>query len=258
MTTHAMTQTVARGLQILRAFRAESVPLGNADLVRRTALPKATVSRITTTLLGLGYLAQAPGSRKFQLGMRALSLGHAYVEASPIMPAVRPAMQALADRLNVSVALATGDQLDMLYLAYCKGARIATLHFGVGSVLPMGSTSIGRAWVWSLPEAERRARVEALVAQAGDDGPAMRRRLADAFDELDRTGCCLSLGEFQRDAYGLAAPLRAGTQGTPMALACGAAALGLEPDKLRRTLGPEVRRAAQELTGLLAAVDCTP
>ena len=252
------TQTVARGLQVLRAFRAESTPLGNADLVRRTALSKATVSRITTTLLGLGYVSRTPGSRKFQLGTRALSLGHAYVATSPVMPAVRSHLQALADRLDVSVALAVGDGVDMLYLAYCKSARIATLHFGVGSVLPMASTSIGRAWVWSLPAAERQARVNALVTQAGSDGVTVRKRFVAAFIELERFGFCLSLGDYQRDAFGLAVPLAVGVRATPMALACGAAALGLEPDKLRRKLGPEVQRAARELTRILANIDCTP
>ena len=252
------TRTVARGLQVLRAFRAESMPLGNADLVRRTALSKATVSRITTTLLGLGYVTRTPGSRKFQLGTRALSLGHAYVETSPVMPAVRGHLQALADRLDVSVALAVGDGFDMLYLAYCKSAKIATLHFGVGSVLPMASTSIGRAWVWSLPPTDRQARVNGLVGQAGNEGATMRKRLTAAFAELDRFGFCLSPGDYQRDAFGLAVPVAVGVLATPMALACGAAALGLDPEKLRRKLGPEMQRAARDLTRILANIDCTP
>ena len=130
----------------------------------------------------------------------------------------------------------------MLYLAYCKSARIATLRFGVGSVLPMAATSIGRAWVWSLPAADRRACVTAPVAHAGREGTAVRRRLASAFTELDRFGFCLSLGDYQRDAFGLAVPL----------------AVGLEPEKLRKNLGPEVQRAAREPTRVLADIDCTP
>lgn len=254
----ATTLTVERGLKVLRAFRAESVPLGNAELVRRTTLPKATVSRITSTLRSLGYLAQVPGTRKFQLGTRALSLGHAYVEASPIMDVARPYMQALADRLNVSVALAVGDDVDMLYVAYCKSTKIATLHFGVGSVLPMASTSIGRAWLWTQPAAERQVHLGRIAALAGKDAGAIRKRFAAAFADIDRFGFCMSVGEYQRDAFGVAAPLRAGTRETPMALACGAAALGIDPKALQARLGPNVRRAASDLTRILADIDCTP
>ena len=63
----ATTLTVERGLQVLRAFRAESTPLGNVDLVRRTGLSKATVSRITSTLRRLGYITKELGGRQFQL-----------------------------------------------------------------------------------------------------------------------------------------------------------------------------------------------
>lgn len=254
----ATTLTVERGLQVLRAFRAESSPLGNADLVRRTGLSKATVSRITSTLRRLGFITQVRGGRKFQVGTRALSLGHAYVEVSPTMKTAQPFMQKLADRLNVSVALAVGDQLDMLYVAYCKSARIATLHFGVGTVLPMALTSIGRAYVWALPANQRQARLAAIVQQAGKDGAAIKKRFSAAFGDLERVGYCLSVGEYQRDAYGVAVPLRVGREQTLMALACGAAALGLDPDKLRQKVAPEVQRAAQELRRILANVDCTP
>jgi len=41
----SVTMTVERGLDVLRAFRAERAPLSNAELVRRTGLSKATVSR---------------------------------------------------------------------------------------------------------------------------------------------------------------------------------------------------------------------
>lgn len=256
--SRTLTMTVGRGLQVLRAFRAESVPLGNADLVRRTGLSKATVSRITSTLRRLGFLTQVLGGRKFQLGTQALSLGHAYVAASPVMAAARPLMQTLADRLNVSVALAVGDQLDMLYVAYCKSARTTTLHFGVGTVLPMASTSIGRAYVWALPAAERRQRLAALAVQAGTEGPLIRKRFAAAFADLEESGYCLSFGEYQRDAYGVAVPLRVGSQQTLMGLACGAAALGLDPAKLREKIAPEVLQAARGLGRALAGVDCTP
>ena len=45
-------------------FRAARAPLSNAELVRRTGLPKATVSRLTTTLISIGICAgsEAGGS----------------------------------------------------------------------------------------------------------------------------------------------------------------------------------------------------
>ena len=55
----SVTLTVERGLEVLRAFHAERTPLSNAELVRRTGLSKATVSRLTTTLIRIGFLRRA-------------------------------------------------------------------------------------------------------------------------------------------------------------------------------------------------------
>lgn len=49
-------QSLERGLAILRELRTTDVPVRNLDLVSRTGLPKATVSRLLSTLGALGYV----------------------------------------------------------------------------------------------------------------------------------------------------------------------------------------------------------
>ena len=49
-------KSLARGFEVLRAFRSEDRGISNAELARRTGLPKPTLSRLTFTLLSLGYL----------------------------------------------------------------------------------------------------------------------------------------------------------------------------------------------------------
>jgi hypothetical protein len=159
----ATLMTVERGLEVLRAFRSDRTPLTNAELVRRTGLPKATVSRLTSTLLQVGFLRQAPGRRAFELADGALGIGVAFLGTNDLLHAAQPLLQDLADRLDVSVALAVPEGLDMLYVGYGVSRQVATLRLGVGSVLPMGSTSIGRAYLWALPPAQQRP----LVAGAG-------------------------------------------------------------------------------------------
>jgi hypothetical protein len=57
MTTQLETkykvQSLERGLSILRALRVSNAPVRNQDLVNRTGLPKATVSRLLNTLTAL-------------------------------------------------------------------------------------------------------------------------------------------------------------------------------------------------------------
>lgn len=250
--------TVERGLQVLRAFRSSRAPVSNAELVRRTGLSKATVSRLTTTLVQLGHLQHVQGGREFELATGPLSIGHSFIEASPLLRRVEPFMQELADRLNLSVALAVGDQLDMLYIAYRISHRIATLRLGVGSLLPMGSTSIGRAWMWGLEPALQKSHLAALKRQAGAQWSVMDLGIREGFSELESSGVCSVMSGFHRDAYGIATPVRVGFQRIPMALSCGAADMDPNLAAARKRIAPELRKAAVQLEKLLGDIDGLP
>jgi DNA-binding IclR family transcriptional regulator len=257
-TQRNVTLTVERGLEVLRAFRAARAPLSNAELVRRTGFPKATVSRLTTTLIAIGYLRRVGGGRQFELGAGALSIGHAYLEANPITRIVNPFMQKLADKLDLSVALAVPHRLDMVYIAWRASARIATLRLGVGSLLPMESTSVGRAYLYALPPEQREPLVAALLEAAGDHAEIVRRNLEVAFADLSESGVCMSVGEYQRNAYGIALPIVVGRSRTLMTLNCGAIELEPNMKAIRKRVIPELKATASKLTEELADIDCEP
>ncbi|MFT4067834.1 IclR family transcriptional regulator [Paraburkholderia sp.] len=255
---NGVTLTVERGLKVLHAFRAARAPLSNAELVRRTGLAKATVSRLTTTLISIGYLRRVAGGSQFELSAGALSIGHAYLEANPVTRLAAPVMQELADKLHLSVALAVPHRLDMVYIAWRASSKIATLRLGVGSLLPMASTAVGRAYLHALPDAVREPLIAELLEAAGDEAETVRENLDAAFDDLTQSGVCMSVGEYQRNAYGIALPIEVGRTRTLMALNCGA--VELEPDMtaIRRRVAPQLKAAARTLSAILSDVDCEP
>lgn len=251
----ATLMTVERGLEVLRAFRSDRSPLGNAELVRRTGLPKATVSRLTSTLLQTGFLRLVPGKREFELSAGALGIGHAYLAANDLLQAAQPVMQELADRLDVSVALGIRDGIDMLYVGYCVSRKVATLRLGVGSVLPMHSTSIGRAYLWGLPAQERQALIEEHQRRAGAQGEALEQSIRTSFAELQSEGTCAVMGGFQRNTYGVALPVRLGRAGTLMAMSCGKADVELDLQSERQRIAPALKHTAARLQSLLEQSD---
>jgi len=60
---------LGRGLQLLDCFRSAERFLGSQELVERSGLPKATVSRLVRTLVNYGYLefAEKQGEAKLLL-----------------------------------------------------------------------------------------------------------------------------------------------------------------------------------------------
>ncbi|MGH6626857.1 MAG: IclR family transcriptional regulator [Burkholderiaceae bacterium] len=247
--------TVERGLEVLRAFRSDRTPLSNAELVRRTGLPKATVSRLTSTLIQVGFLRPVPGKRGFELSAGALGIGHAYLATNEMLQAAQPMMQELADRLDVSVALGIQDGIDMLYVGYRVSRKVATLRLGVGSVLPMGTTAIGRAYLWGLAASERQHLLDEHKRRAGPQGEALERSIHESFTELEATGTCAVLGGFQRGTYGVALPVRAGRQGVLMGMSCGKADVELDLQSERERIAPALKETAARIEALLAKFD---
>ena len=247
--------TVERGLEVLRAFRSGRAPLSNSELVRRTGLPKATVSRLTSTLMQTGFLAQVPGHREFELTTGALGIGHSFLSTSELLQAAQPLLQALADRLDVSVALGIGCGRDMLYVGYRVGRQVATLRLGVGSVLPMASTAIGRAYLWGLPAAAQQRLVADLARHCCKDPAAFEQGLRQSFAELDARGTCAVLGGHQRGTYAVALPVRLGRERVLMGLSCGKADVDPRLEAERRRIAPALVEAARELESGLRDIE---
>src|SRR4051812_3912885 len=68
---------LARGLELLRAFRPGETFLGNRDFVERPGLPKAPVNRLAYPLTTLGSLRFDDPAGKYALDTGVLSLGFA-------------------------------------------------------------------------------------------------------------------------------------------------------------------------------------
>lgn len=247
--------TVQRGMQVLRAFRSERTPLSNTELVRRTGLPKATVSRLTTTLLHLGFLRRVPGGREFELGAAPVGIGHAYLAGSELLHRVGPLMQELADQLHVAVALGIRDHLDMLYVGYRASYRMGTLRQGVGSVVPLGSTAIGRAYLYGLPPDERASLLEQLREHEDEPAGGPARGIQHSFTELRKTGVCSVMAGYKRDSYGIATPLVVGRKRIVMSLSCSRAQLQSDLATESKLIAPALCQAADRLQDLLADFD---
>jgi DNA-binding IclR family transcriptional regulator len=247
--------TVARGMQVLGAFRSDRAPVTNAELVRRTGLSKAVVSRLTSTMVELGFLKHV--ARGFELGTATLGFGHAFVAGCELLQTANPFMQQLADRLNVTVGLAIGQDLDMLFIGYRASQKVATLRLGVGSVLPMGESAVGHAYLWALPIPEQTELITRLKRNAGSHAIELENNIRKSFADLENAEPCGVLSCL-RGTYGIAVPVRVGRQQVRMSLVCGRALLQPDLAAERKRIAPILKEAAVEFQQLVAEMDGRP
>jgi DNA-binding IclR family transcriptional regulator len=201
-------RSLERGIELLRAFRPGSTLLGNAELAERTGLSRATVSRLAQTLVGAGMLQADPRTRAFRLAPAVLSLGQAMRSGSSVLAAAAPLMRSTAEANRINVGLAAPDRDEMVYLESIRYNRRPTLRAVVsGQRVPMDLTSLGRAWLATAPEAQRKALLAHFRRARGAQWKALAAHIAAAMESVARHGWCAA--SWQPEVVAVSTPLAA-------------------------------------------------
>jgi len=199
-------RSLERGIDILRSFRPGSELLGNADLAERTGLSKSTVSRLTQTLVGSGYLQVEPRTRAYRLAPAVLSLGHAMRTGSTVLAIAAPLMRAVAQAVRINVGLAAADRDEMVYLESIRYNRRPSLRTVVsGQRVPMELTSLGRAYLASASEGQRKALLAHFRRLRRAQWGVLQPALEAAIAEVGTTGYCAA--SWQPEVVAVATPL---------------------------------------------------
>ncbi|MGX7004448.1 IclR family transcriptional regulator [Caballeronia sp. KNU42] len=241
---------LARGLEMLRAFRPGETLLGNRDFVDRTGLPKATVNRLAYTLTTLGYLRFDEPAGKYALDTGVLSLGFALLAGADALELARPHMRVLAREIGAAVSLGCRDGLDMIYLETIRSETALTLGLAPGSRLSMLTSSMGRAYLAVQEPDQRAALLEELGAAAvknGEDSAQLVKAAQDAIDDYARDGCCYSFRDWHADVNAIAAPLRDIRNGRWLVLSSSGPASSMDEAYFRNIVAPKLRTLAARL-----------
>lgn len=212
--------SLARGLEVLRAFTPADPVLGNGELHRRTGLSKATISRLAYTLTLLGYLNYDERLQKYRLGSGVLSLGYPMLASMRIRQVARPHMEALSRASKCTVNLGIRDRTSVVYIEACHVDSGNMYQPDIGSTRPILTSSIGRALLLALPVHER----EAVLNRLRLDDPAsfeqdIQHYIRDnAFFQANRF--CHSTGDWKTDVHAVGAPLRVPDDEPRVAINC--------------------------------------
>lgn len=234
--------SLARGLDVLSCFSSTERWLPNREIARRTGLPKATVSRLTFTLTGLGYLVHSAEREMYALGLPCIGLGFRVLSHFDIGRVARPYMQALADEAQAAVSLGVRHGSWVVYVTHCRSTSRLTLGLDVGARLPLGRSIIGRAILSTFERSERARVCDVLRQEAAGDWSAIFAGIEAAQRDYDARGFVVS--DDDADIGVVAAPLWIAGKSECLGLNCGGPAHQLTPQRLRSELGPRLLEVA--------------
>ncbi len=250
-----MVTPFARALSVLTAFTSADRLLCNSELAQRTGLPASTVTRMTRSLVILGYLRCAAGTRKFCLDPSVLALGYKAAADAEVHRVANQRMSIFAERHRVHVHLSTRDRLDLVVIDSCStSAMPESLQLGIGFRLGLASSAAGWALLASLPEAERSYLLQSVEhrPQHGSEQEwsraqgHMRRRSSEAMSQVREGGFCVALGQSGQPMTMVAAPIQLPGQ-APLAVSCTGPSMLMGRTRSERELGPALVRMAQEI-----------
>ncbi|WP_395727812.1 helix-turn-helix domain-containing protein [Nakamurella sp.] len=222
-------EALARGLEVITAFRPGRPVMTLADVASATGLARPTARRILLTLTELGYVRPAGGAvapAGFALTPRVLELGMAYVQSTGLWDIARPHLERLVARTNESSSIAQLDGSDVVYVARVSVPKIVTLAVDIGTKFPALPTSLGKVLLAAL---STRARGWALTDE--QLAPGIRS---------------------------VAAPLRDGTGRVIAAVNVNAHAAETSVDRLVREYLPLLLTTAGEISADFARRDALP
>lgn len=202
----AQNRSLERGIDILRCFRPGTDLMGNGELAERTGLSKATVSRLTQTLVGSGMLEYDARERAYRLAAPVLSLAHAMRSGSPVLQVAAPLMRSLAEKLRINVGLAAADRDEMVYLESVRYHRKVSLRsVTTGQRVPIELTSLGRAYLAALDEEKRDALLGKMKTRRGKEWPRLATEISAAVKSVERHGFCAAA--WQPEVVAVATPI---------------------------------------------------
>ncbi|MDE1183424.1 IclR family transcriptional regulator [Paraburkholderia sp.] len=242
---------LARGLDLLRAFRPGETMLGNRDFVERTGLPKATVNRLAYTLTVLGYLRLDATLGKYALDAGVLSLGFSLLAGTDTLELARPHMRNFAREVGAAVSLGCRDGLDMIYLETIRSETALTLGLASGSRLSMLTSSMGRAYLAVQTPEVRDALLADLKKAANREKTKGGARLVDEaqreIDGFGRERCCFSFRAWHDDVNAVAVPFREPREGRWLVLSCSGPASSMGEAVFRESVAPRLKALARRL-----------
>lgn len=239
--------SVRKALDLLTAFSLDTPEWSLSALARRLSIPKSTAHNLLRTLQSFDLVHQDREHRAYRLGPRALELGLAFAQSSQVLAHARPVLRQVAELTRETVKLGVLSKDEVLVIAAVESTHQLHTRGDIGTRWPLHSTSLGKAILSALPDAE----AEELVKRHGmgkftRETVSSWERLRDELGATRRRKYATDLEENERGVRCVAAPVIDGLRGAVAAISISGPRVRIEDDRLAG-LGKEVVAAAKRL-----------
>jgi IclR family transcriptional regulator, acetate operon repressor len=171
---------------VLDALKGEEHEVSPATLARWIGLPRSTVHRIVTSLVGEGLLERQ--GTQVRLGVRLFEIGQRVPRQRVLRDAARPYMRDLREATRQTVHLAILEGSQVVYVDILASPGAPPLPSSVGGRLPAHVTGVGKAMLAFSPPETRSAVLDADLARVSERSTIAPGLLARELDDIRQSG----------------------------------------------------------------------
>ncbi len=202
-------QSLERAAAILDAVARNPDGIGLAELSAAVGLHTSTAFHLIKTLVGLGYLSQVAGTKRYRIGSRLFTLAAGALEESALLSLATPILERLSAETGEASHLAVRSKQEVIVIARTAASGLLQLSGRTGAARPAHATAIGKMLLAAMaPEDLDRLLAElslpAFTEKTITSARALRRELA----EVRRQGMAYDDCELDPDVRCIAVPVR--------------------------------------------------
>jgi DNA-binding IclR family transcriptional regulator len=208
--TGATGSLVLRALAVLEELAV--APRTAAEVARRFDVNRSTSLRLLNELEAGGYVQRDPATLHYRiLPQRFYALVTNSDDHWDVMTVVNPLLARLQERSGEASMLGVPAPRSMVYMAYYPSSHPVGVRERIGTVRPVHSSALGKAYLSTLEDDLLERELEGLTFQGGTehaphDAPALRRHIEAARER----GYALDEDETFPGVSCVAAPARIG------------------------------------------------
>src|SRR5204862_4487763 len=122
----------------------------------------------------------------------------------------------------------------------------------VGFTGTLATTALGRALLSLFTKEEHGAYVAKVRAERPEEADYVERRMLPDIELCKERGFAVSLGEWRREIFGVAAPLYRTPSGDCLSVNCGIPSFRFNAEQIERECGPRILGLARSIRSLMA------
>jgi len=161
MTEYSTISAVSRAFQVIEVLADSAAGAQVTEIAERVGIEFSIASRILSTLASEGYVRRDSSSGRYQLTFKLAATISRYVEEAGFPDICMPLLQEMADKTGELVQLAVLEGTELWFIAKAEGKHRIRMLSALGRPAPLHASSIGKAFLASLPEEEAVALVSA-------------------------------------------------------------------------------------------------